>query len=160
LKVYAQRGALCASERSAIGCRSPRRSFGMGGDCRLDFRTTATMCCGIGAAPAADAGGPLEPFGDRGCSIGLCCARTQSAIGHDPKHGGSRDTVFESWATEYDADRALARQHHSRRQPRRQKNWRHLRGLLKKQNSAELQELDLGEVVRDSLEIVAPEAAR
>jgi len=37
LKVYAQRGALCASERSAIGCRSPRRSFGMGGDCRLDL---------------------------------------------------------------------------------------------------------------------------
>jgi len=35
-----------------------------------------------------------------------------------------------------------------------------LRGLLKKQNSAELQEFDLGEVIRDALEIVAPDAAR
>ena len=116
------------------------------------------MCCGIGAAPAADAGGPLEPFGDCGCSIGLCCARTQSAIGHDPKHGGSRDTVFEKLATEYDADRALG--NIIRDDNRAAKIVANLRGLLKKQNSAELQEFDLGEVIRDALEIVAPDAAR
>jgi signal transduction histidine kinase len=35
-----------------------------------------------------------------------------------------------------------------------------LRGLLKKRNSVELQEFDLSEVMRDALEIVAPEARR
>src|SRR5262245_22931302 len=35
-----------------------------------------------------------------------------------------------------------------------------LRGLLKQQNSAELQEFDLNEVIRDALEVIAPEALR
>jgi signal transduction histidine kinase len=36
----------------------------------------------------------------------------------------------------------------------------HLRGLLKKREDAELQEFDLSEVIRDTLEIVGPEALR
>ena len=36
----------------------------------------------------------------------------------------------------------------------------HLRGLLKKKDEAELQEFDLNEVVRDTIQIVGPEAAR
>src|SRR5215510_9788933 len=117
------------------------------------------MCCGIGAAPAADAGGPLEPFGDCGCSIGLCCVRTQSAIGHDPKHAEA--TILYLKAEPPNTTRIEHLLGNIIRDDNRAaKIVSNLRGLLKKQNSAELQEFDLSEVIRDALEIVAPEAVR
>ena len=36
----------------------------------------------------------------------------------------------------------------------------HLRALLKKKNEDELEEIDLGEVVHDTLQIVGPEASK